>query len=84
MKFFFDRNWSKYLASAIRELSKPEGIEVIHHDEKFAKDCSDTEWIGKLGDEGNWAVVTKDRLTRNPAEREALKRTGMLVFIFTK
>jgi hypothetical protein len=50
----------------------------------FAKISPDVEWINKLGSEGDWAVITKDRLRKNPAEREALRRTGLLVFIFTR
>lgn len=84
MRFFFDRNWSIYLAAAIRELCKPHSLDVKHLDEMFPKNCPDTEWISALGSQGDWAVVTRDRLRKNPAEREALRRTGLLVFIFTK
>ncbi len=83
MKFFFDRNWSPHLAAAIRELCRSERHEVIYLDERFPKTCPDVEWIGTLAKEGGWSIVTMDRLRKNAAEREALRSTGILTFIFT-
>lgn len=82
MKFFFDRNWSPHLAAAIRALCIPIGVEVVYHDDRFARNCPDVEWITTLGQEGDWAIITKDRLSKSPAEREALRRTGLVTFIF--
>lgn len=72
------------MAAAVRELSSPEGIDVKHHDEMFPITCPDVEWITKLGAERDWAILTKDRFSKNDAERLALRETGLLVFIFTK
>lgn len=85
MKFVFDRNWSPYLARAVASLSEPEGHEVRHlaDDPRFPPTAADAEWIKAFADEGGWAIVTKDRLRKGSAEREALRRTGVLVFIFT-
>ncbi len=84
MNFFFDRNWSPHIVAALAALNRPNGHEIAHHDRDFAANTPDLEWIAKLGEDGDWAIMTKDRLTRQPAEREALRRTGLLVFIFAK
>ena len=84
MKFFFDRNWSPYLAAAIGELCRPLGHDVKYLDDLFPRTCPDIDWINELGRQGGWVVITRDRLKESPAEREALRRTGILTFIFTK
>lgn len=84
MKFFFDRNWSPHLAGAIRQLCSPLGHEVVHLDERFAKTCPDVDWMNALAAEGGWAIVTKDRMRKSAAEREALRQSGIVTFIFTK
>lgn len=84
MRFFVDRNLSPYLARALHALSEPHGIEVAHLDSKFRRDTPDREWIEQLASEGEWAIVTQDRLVRNPIERQALKSTGILTFVLAK
>lgn len=84
MKFFFDANLPPNLAYAIRELSAPEGVEVIHKYERFRPKMTDIDWINALAEEGSWAVVSQDRFTRNPLEKEALKREGFIVFMLKK
>jgi hypothetical protein len=85
LKFIFDRNWSPHLARAIASLATPDGHEIRHlaDDSRFTPTASDIEWINAFADEGGWAIVTKDRLRKGSAEGEALRRTGLLVFIFT-
>jgi hypothetical protein len=82
VKFFFDRNWSPFLARAIGALSEPDGDTVRHLDELFDRETADVDWITALGRAGGWSIITKDRLRKSPAEREALDRTGMVTFIF--
>ncbi len=84
MKFFFDNNLSPYLAKALDALCAPEGIAVEHLRQKFPEDISDVEWIERLAKEGEWSVITQDRLIRNPLEREAFRRSGLTVFVLTK
>lgn len=83
MKFIVDNNLPPALAHALRELSKPENHEVIHLKDRFAADASDTDWIGKLSEEGGWIVVTHDNLNKG-LEREALRQAGLLVFFLDK
>lgn len=84
MRFILDNNLSPALAKALRALCEPENIEVRHLKEKFPQNVSDESWINALADEGNWAVVTQDRLIKNPLEREALRRSGLIAFTLSK
>lgn len=84
MRFFLDRNLSPYLADALAALCKLDGIHVEHLEARFKATTPDVEWIHALGSEKDWAVITQDRLTKNPPERQALKSTGLLVFILAK
>ena len=84
MRFLFDNNLSPHLAKAIDALCKPDGIEVRHIRDKFAGDTPDTEWIAALAAEVDWCIVSQDRLTKNPLEKEALRRSGLTAFILQK
>ncbi len=84
MRFFLDRNLSPYLADAIAALCKPDSIHVEHLNLRFNQRTPDVDWINKLASEGDWGVLTQDRLIKNPPERHALRSTGLLVFILTK
>jgi PIN like domain len=65
-------------------LCAPESIQIEHHNARFAPTTPDVDWINKLASEGGWGVITQDRLIKNPPERQALKSTGLLVFILAK
>ncbi len=84
MRYFFDNNLSIHLAHALAALCKAESVEVIHLRDKFPAAISDIEWIGALAKEGDWVVISQDRLTRNPLEKEALRRSGLTAFILVK
>lgn len=84
MRFFFDRNLSPYLADAIAALCAPDLMVVEHLNVRFGPTTQDVDWINTLAIEGGWGVITQDRLIKNPPERQALKTTGLLVFILTK
>lgn len=86
MKFFFDNNLSPHLAHAIRELSKAdeEAHEVIHLTDRFARNEKDPVWIPQLVSEGGWVVISGDRFTKTDEEREAVRRSGLIVFTLSK
>ena len=84
MRFFLDRNLSPHLATALAALCIPESIHVEHHNIRFGPTTPDVDWINKLAAESGWGVITQDRLIKNPPERQALKSTGLLVFILAK
>ncbi len=84
MKFFLDNNWSPHLAAALAVLNRPYGHQVEHLKDRFAPATPDHQWISKLGGEGGWIVITKDRLRKGPLEQAALRSSGLLVYIFAK
>ena len=84
MKFFLDNNLSPKVAKALDALFGDEHS-VVHLREKFAANTLDVEWISQLAKEGNWAIVSRDRFTKNNnLEKEALRRSGLIVFTLTK
>jgi hypothetical protein len=85
VNFFCDANISLHLAHALHELSRSDGHVVKHLTDLFEPDISDTEWVTKLAAEGRWAVVTHDRaMSRRPIEQEALRRSGLIVFMLAR
>jgi PIN like domain len=81
LKVFFDHNLSPRLAHALNVLLGPEGDQVVHLTDRFPADTEDRAWIIVLGDEGGWVVISADRrIHRNRLEREAWRRTGLIVF----
>jgi hypothetical protein len=84
VKYFFDKNLSPHLAAAIGALCKPHAVQVNHIDQKFPHGPPDVEWIHALAQEGEWVIISQDRFTKNRAEREALKATGIVSLLLTK
>ena len=84
MRFFFDNNLSPYLAKALAALCESQDVAVEHLREKFPVATTDVEWIRRLADEGDWSVITQDRLIRNPLEKEAFRQSGLTAFVLTK
>lgn len=82
MKYFFDNNTSPYLATAIGELCKGDESPstVIHLKHKFPRDAKDPVWIPQLAVEGEWVIVSGDRFAKSDEEREAVRRSGLIVF----
>ncbi len=84
MRFFFDNNLSPHLAKAMAALCRPQDVTVEHLREKFPEATTDIEWINRLSGEGDWSVITQDRLIRNPLEKEAFRQSGLTAFVLTK
>lgn len=80
LTFFIDRSLGRtHVAEALRRV----GARVVIHDDYFAPDAPDTEWLGRAGAEG-WIVLTKDRRIRYRAlEREALLEANVRAFVLT-
>ncbi len=84
MKVFLDNNLSPYLARALSTLLEPEGDQVVHLSDRFAPDTEDRVWIEALAAEGGWIVISADRrISRNPIEREAWRRSRLVVFFLS-
>jgi len=84
VKFFFDNNISIRLARAIGALCEADDVLVQHLKEKFLEDISDIDFINALAKEGDWVIISQDRLIKNPLEKEALRRSGLTAFILRK
>ena len=79
--FFVDRSLgSLRLAGALRDL----GLTIVVHDDLFAQDALDPDWLRMAGDHG-WVVLTKDdKIRYRPIERDAYLRAGVRCFVFTQ
>ena len=84
LRVFLDNNLSPYLAHALNVLLEPEGDQVIHLTDRFRPDTEDRAWIDALTAEGGWVVISADRrIHRNRPEREAWRRSRLMVFFLS-
>lgn len=83
MKFFIDHNLPPRLARAIDELCGHDH-QVTHLKDKFDQSTSDVEWIETLAQEGGWVVISQDRLKKGDHEKEAIRRSGLILFNLDK
>ena len=66
-----------------RESLRARGVRVEIHDDHFAVDCEDEEWLPEVGARG-WIALTKDQhIRRRPRERRALEDAGVAAFVLT-
>jgi len=74
---FIDRcAWSRRLGEALRDADIP----FIIHDDKFAKDCADVDWLPIVGLKG-WIVITRDKnIRRKPNELKAFREAKVIAF----
>jgi len=86
VKFFFDNNLPLTLAHAVRELCRHEVhvVEVVHLRDKFAADEQDHVWISAIGQEKGWIIISQDGFSKNDLERQALRQSGLIVFVLSK
>jgi len=81
LKLLVDHNVSYRIAEALHAIVSAEGHLVTALQSKFSPNVDDAVWISALGSEGGWAVLSGDkRITRNPAERAAWRRTELVGF----
>jgi hypothetical protein len=52
----------------------------VHLSDLFPQNTQDHVWIDALAAEGGWVVISQDRMKKNDLEREALRRSGLIVF----
>ena len=80
--FFVDRSLGgKTVPGALRAA----GANVVVHDDRFAQDAPDAEWLVVAGREG-WLVLTRDaaisnRRRRGGLERLIAKKAGVRLFV---
>ena len=78
--FFIDRSLGrKIVAQALREIG--ETVEI--HDDHFAPDAKDEDWLFEVGKRG-WIVLTKDdRIRYRVTERTAIASAKVRAFVLT-
>lgn len=79
--FFVDRSLGRrVVAQTLRDA----GAQVEVHDDHFAQETTDVDWIIGAGQRG-WIVLSKDeQIRRNPLEREAVQRGRVKAFFLTQ
>ncbi len=84
MKFFLDNCLPPSWAPALCALVEGD-YQITHLREKFEADTPDVEWLRKLGEEGDWVVISGDlRITRNKHEVETWNQARLTAFFFEK
>jgi len=85
VRFLLDNNLPPAFARALHALTEKElpGHDVQALRDRFKANTEDPEWIEMLSAEGDWVVVTQDKLNKG-LEREALRRAGLIVFLLDK
>ncbi|MEO9130851.1 MAG: hypothetical protein ABI240_06545 [Sphingomonas sp.] len=79
-----DNDLPHRLARALNVIFEADGDEVVSLREKFGRaDLKDAEWIGALGREGRWAVLSADRrIAKQRPSRELFIGAGLVGFFF--
>lgn len=82
MKFFFDRNMSKYLATMMAIYERTATVVHLDDDGRFIPTTPDVEWIRILAaDETPWIILSGDaRILRNRVERGVLEEAKLTFF----
>jgi len=44
----------------------------------------DNCWMTQLAKEGDWVIISRDELYKDPGEKEALRRAGQILFFLSK
>ena len=84
MKFFLDNCLSPAYARALRELAAIQEYGIVHLREMLEPGTQDVTWIGILGEEKDWVIMSDDpRISRNKAERRAWHESGLTAFFFS-
>jgi predicted nuclease of predicted toxin-antitoxin system len=80
LTFFIDRCLgSKRIVAALRQV----GLTVEVHEDHFAPDAPDVEWLSHVGQWG-WIVLTKDaNIARRSLEKIAVTRADIRLFALT-
>ncbi|WP_338414361.1 hypothetical protein [uncultured Sphaerotilus sp.] len=86
MKFLFDNNLSPHLARGLAEFSKTDVrvTQIVPLRDRFAQNAKDEVWLPELANDGGWAIVSIDQFKKTTAERELVRKHGLMVFVLDK
>lgn len=78
--FFVDRCLGRRVFNALKQA----GLTVKFHDDEFAPNALDIEWLPEVGRQG-WIVLTKDQaIGRNTIERIAVASSNVRLFMLNR
>jgi hypothetical protein len=82
LKLLVDENLPPRMARSLQALFV-DSHEIVALRDKFErKGVTDLEWIGQLGAEGRWAVLTADmRIAKNQVEKNAFLTNNLVGFV---
>jgi len=84
VKFFIDNNLPVALAQGLNEISAPYQHSVLHLTSKFKPSTPDHVWINALALEGDWIIISQDRLSKNHLEKIAFRESNLTAFFLIK
>jgi hypothetical protein len=78
LTFFLDRQLGRHkMAGRLRAA----GLKVEIHDDHFAQDAKDEEWLAIIG-QRRWIVITRDeRIRYRAAARQSIRRAKVRMFV---
>ena len=60
-------------------------FKAVHLKDLYPPDITDIEWIRKLGEEGNWVIISGDtQISKRLHEREVWRQAGLTTFFLRK
>jgi predicted nuclease of predicted toxin-antitoxin system len=78
LTFFLDRQLGRRKMAGILRAAD---LKVEVHDDHFAQDAPDSEWLAAAG-KNNWIVITRDeRIRYRVAEKQAIRRAKVCAFV---
>jgi predicted nuclease of predicted toxin-antitoxin system len=78
LTFFLDRQLGRYKMAGVLRKAR---LNVAIHDDHFAPDAKDEEWLAVAGQK-QWIVVTRDeRIRYRAAAKQAIRRAKVRAFV---
>jgi hypothetical protein len=65
-------------------IAADEGDEIVHLRIKFPPDTPDVEWLGFLGDDREWVVVSCDAFNKTDEEKKEIVKRARCTFVLSK
>lgn len=84
MKAQLDENLPPGLARALNSIAQTDEHEIIHVLDLVGRGTSDVDLFKASMDAGVRVHITQDNHHRQPIEREAIARSGLIVFVLAK
>jgi PIN like domain len=84
LRVLVDENLPPALARSLNALFVGKH-DIVHIRDRFGPGVKDVVWIGQLGAEGRWIVISGDRrITKNKTEYNAFRNSNLVGFFLSK